>query len=227
MYKKITHNVVEEHFAHPLAAQLKKQIDKTKPAPPKNKETLTGPLDLDAHKLFNKLHWGVRNYVVSALGPNDDSTILIKTTLLKDVLEFAPFFNAYYPTTIGSSVVTHLTGFVNSVTDVVQAARSGKDFTSPLTATRGHLDALAGVISAANQTSWPAPTVKAYLHEYLMKVVDQIIARTKKDWKADLEAATLAHNVLTTGPISFGTLKSSPDFACVVVNGIRNQFPIK
>lgn len=227
MYKKITHNIVEEHFAHPLAAQLKKQIDKTKPLPPKNKESLAGSLDLDAHKLFNKLYWGVRNYVVSALGPNDDSTILIKTTLLKDVLEFAPFFSAYYPTTVGTAVVSHLTGFVNSVTDVVQAARSGKDFTAPLATTRGHLDALAGVISAANPTSWPEPTVKSLLHEYLMKVVDQIIARTKKDWKADLEAATLAHNVLTTGPISFGTLKGNPDFTCVLVNGIRDQFPTK
>lgn len=227
MYKKITHDIVEEHFHHPLAAQLKKQLDKTKPQPPKSKESHTGPLDIEAHKLFNKLYWGVRNYVVSALGPNDDSTILIKTTLLKDVLEFAPFFNAYYPTTVGAAVVNHLTGFVNSVTDVVQVARSGKDFTAPLATTRGHLDALAGVIGAANPTSWPEPIVKSFLQEYLMKVVDQVIARTKKDWKADVEASILAHNVLTTGPISFGTLKGNPDFAQVVVNGIRDQFPKK
>jgi hypothetical protein len=31
MYKKITHHIVEEHFDHPIAAQLKKNIDKNKP----------------------------------------------------------------------------------------------------------------------------------------------------------------------------------------------------
>jgi hypothetical protein len=31
MYKKITHHIVEEHFDHPIAAELKKKIDKTKP----------------------------------------------------------------------------------------------------------------------------------------------------------------------------------------------------
>lgn len=32
MYKKITHQIVEEHFAHPIAAELKKNIDKAKAA---------------------------------------------------------------------------------------------------------------------------------------------------------------------------------------------------
>ena len=31
MYKKITHQIVEEHFAHPIAAELKTNVDKTKP----------------------------------------------------------------------------------------------------------------------------------------------------------------------------------------------------
>jgi hypothetical protein len=31
MYKKITHHIVEEHFDHPIAAELKKKIDNTKP----------------------------------------------------------------------------------------------------------------------------------------------------------------------------------------------------
>ena len=31
MYKKITHQIVEEHFAHPIAAELKKNVEKIKP----------------------------------------------------------------------------------------------------------------------------------------------------------------------------------------------------
>jgi hypothetical protein len=32
MYKKITHTITEEHFDHPIAAEIKKHIDKTKSA---------------------------------------------------------------------------------------------------------------------------------------------------------------------------------------------------
>jgi len=227
MYKKITHNIVEEHFAHPLSAQLKKEIDKTKLVPNTRGygATAMSNIQMDSHKQFNKLFWGIRHYLVSALGANDDSTTLIKTNLLKDVASFGPFFAAYYSTQVGNDVVTHLTSFANSFVDAVQLARSGRDYSAQLTAARTHLDALAKVLSLTNPTTWPEAVVKSYFAEYVTKVTEQIVARVKKDWKTDAVAESQSHMIISTGPIDFGVLKDSPDFACVVAAGIEAQHP--
>jgi hypothetical protein len=44
MYKKITHHIVEEHFDHPIAADLKSKIDKKSKAEPDNTGKVLDPI---------------------------------------------------------------------------------------------------------------------------------------------------------------------------------------
>jgi len=231
MYKKITHNITEEHFAHPLAADLKKKVDKLNPplpVKPTPKATVMitpeTQLHMTAHEFFGKLVWGVRNYIISALSNADDTTY-VATRLLKDIKDLSPILATYYSKKIGDDAVIHLTAFANIVTELVTAAKAGKDITKLTVSAFGHLDDLANVISVANPTHWPEAVVKEYLHTYFTHVIEQVTNRIKKDWEADMVASTKASNVLTSGPVTEGILKGMPDFSNVFAEGIIKQFP--
>lgn len=226
MYKKITHNITEEHFGHPLATQMKKQMDKHNSKSMGVGDAIADTTHLDTHKQFSKLIWGVRNYIISALGPNDDGTTLLKNNLLTDATMIGQFFSRYYPASaVGSNIATHLTGFVTSLVDVVQLARSSRDYTTQLTAVRTHLDQLARALAAANPKTWSAAQVAPYLTEYVGKLTEQIAARVKKDWKADLAAEYQTNQLMLNGPIEFGTLKDWPDFAHRIASGLAGKPP--
>jgi hypothetical protein len=233
MYKKITHNITEEHFAHPLAAELKKKVEKlvvqpvAQPKPTLKSTIMVTPetqLHMTSHELFGKLVWGVRNYITSELN-NAPDTSYISSRLLQDIKEFGPVLTTYYSKKIGDDAVRHLTAFATILTELVQAAKAGKDITKLTVSEFGHLDDLASVISIANPVHWPEPVVKEFLHTYFTHVIEQVTARIKKDWEADMIASTKASNVLTSGPVSEGILKGMPDFANVFAEGIIKQFP--
>ena len=233
MYKKITHNITEEHFAHPLAAELKKKVEKlvvqpmTQPKPTLKSTISITPqtqLHMNSHEFFNKIVWGIRNYLVSELNSAPDADY-IKTRLLKDIAELGPILSKYYSTKIGDDAVRHLTAFAGVLVELIAAAKAGKDITKLTASAFGYLDNLANVISIANPTHWPEPVVKEFLHTYFTHVIDQVTARIKKDWDADMVASTKASNVLTSGPVTDGILKGMPDFANVFAEGIIKQFP--
>ena len=232
MYKKITHNITEEHFAHPLAAELKKKVEKLTPAPIVIKPTLKSTimitpetqLHMDSHEFFNKIVWGIRNYIISELSGAPDVDF-IKTHLLENIKDLGPILSKYYSKKIGDDAVQHLNAFAILVLELVTAAKAGKDITKLTASAFGHLDNLANVISVANPVHWPEPVVKEFLHTYFTQVLDQVTQRIKKDWKADMMASAKAVNVLTSGPVSEGILKGMPDFANVFADGIVKQFP--
>jgi hypothetical protein len=230
MYKRITHNITEEHFAHPIAAELKKKIDKATAQPPKPmlRATITispeQQLHMTSHELFGKVVWGIRNYIISELNSAPD-TNYITTRLLKDIKEFAPVFTLYYSKKIGDDVVMHLTQFANVLVELVTAAKAEKDITRLTASAFGHLDDLANVISVINPAHWPESVVKEFWHVYLTHVIEQVKARIKKDWEADTIASIKASNVLTSGPVTEGYIKGMPDFASIFADGIIKQFP--
>lgn len=229
MYKKITHNIVEEHFAHPLAAELKKKVEKIiAPAPTMAKPKLTitpeGNLHMAANELIGKLAWGIRKYIVSTLGDLDDAAY-IKENILKDIQDFAPVFTTYYSKTVSDEAVKHLSEFATVLCEIVKLARSGKDYEKQTEIAISHLDMLAKVLAAANPKNWPEEVVKEYLHQYATHVLAQVQAREKKDWEADTLASVKAINTIMSGPVTEGILKGMPDFANVFASGIVKQFP--
>jgi hypothetical protein len=232
MYKKITHNIVEEHFAHPIAAELKKKVDKMSPAgaPPykqKSKIAAATPeamLYLAANELVGKLTWGIRNYLISALSGIDDAEY-IQTRLLKDITDFGPVLTTYYSKKIGDDSVMHLTEFAKVFVEIVSTAKAGKDISKLVTTALGHLDELATVLGNANPKFWPKEVVKEYLNQFATHVLEEITARMKKDWEADTIASMKANDIMMSGPITEGVLKGMPDFANVFASGIIRQFP--
>jgi len=229
MYKKITHNIVEEHFAHPIAAELKKKVDKiVTPVPamakPKLSITPEGNLHMASNELFGRLTWAIRNYIVSTLGDLEDAAY-IKAEVLKDVQDFAPVFTTYYSKEVADEVVNHLSEAVTTLCELVKAAKMNKDYSKLAETVISHLDMLAKVISTVNPKNWPEQVVKEYLNQYATHLLEQVAARVKKDWEADRIASVKTINTIMSGPVTDGILKGMPDFANVFASGIVKQFP--
>lgn len=229
MYKKITHNITEEHFAHPIAAELKKKIDKTIVSPtPKTKlpakTSSETALYLASHELFGKLYAGVRDYLVAALEGAPDTEYITKQ-LLSDINKFGPVIAGYYSTQVGDEVALHLTEFAKTFTELVTAAKMGKDYAKLTTISLSHLDNLARVLGRINPAHWPEATVKEYLYEYASYVLEQVKSRVRRDWESDRIAKENSSKVLMSGPITTGKLSGKQDLANVFASGLISQFP--
>lgn len=219
MYKKITHNIVEEHFAHPLAADLKKKIEKSK----LEEASVPTQSQLDTHRAVTTFFWGVRNFLINALSAHDDAATASKNSLLTGISDFIPVFRSY-PAAVGTGVVTHLTGLVNAYADAIAAAKAGKDIAPFTSAMQTHCDSLVQVLSSANPNHWPATVAKSYLYTYASLLADQLNARVKKDWPDDIRSENHAMNLMISGPVTYTSpLKNWVDFATFLMSGLPKQ----
>jgi hypothetical protein len=67
MYKRISHNIVEEHFDHPMAIDLKDKLSNPMdPTPPKMKSSKSG-MWMSTNNDISTLVGHIRNYIVSEI----------------------------------------------------------------------------------------------------------------------------------------------------------------
>jgi len=218
MYKRISHNIVEEHFDHPMAIDLKDKLSNpVDPVPPKMKSS--SGVWMSANNDISTLVGHIRNYIVSEIGSADDVEY-VKNQVLNDVTRIADTVAEYYSTEISDSVLTHLTGIVTSLVSLLGAAKASKDLDPYKAIVLSHVDSLATALGAASPSKWNRITVKEYLTQYIVALAEQIAARIASDWEADEFASTKANNLMFNGPVSSGSLKDKPDFEHVYWSGL-------
>ena len=219
MYKRITHNIVEEHFDHPMAFDLKeKSSDPMDPTLPKMKSSKNS-MWMSTNTDISTLVGHVRNYIVSEIGSADDVEYA-KNKVLADVTRIGDTIAKHYSMEVSDAVLTHLTGIVTSLVSLLGAAKASKDLGPYTTIVLSHVDSLATALGAANPNKWNRVAVKEYLTQYVVALAEQIGARLAKDWAADEAAATKANNIMFNGPISSGSLEGKPDFEHVYCSGL-------
>lgn len=220
MYKRISHNIVEEHFDHPLAVELKDKIaNTTGNIHPKFGSVNAGP-GLHMNQDISKLVGHIRNYIVSEIASAEDVDYA-KNQVLSDVTSIKNSIVKHYSSDIGDAVLTHLTGIVTSLVTLLGAAKASKDIEPYKAIVLSHADALATVLAEANPSKWGrSVNVKSYLDQYIGLLIDQAGARIAGDWAADEEAAIKATNLMCNGPVTFGSLSGKPDFEHVYRSGL-------
>ena len=225
MYKRISHNIVEEHFDHPMALDLKDrlpgQADSNLPKLAKSNSGVWMSTNTDISTLANH----IRNYIVSEIGSADDVEY-VKNQVLSDVTRIADTVSKHYSSDVSDAVLTHLTGVVTSLVSLLGAAKASKDLDPYKAIVLSHVDSLATALGSANSNKWNRIAVKEYLTQYVVALAEQIGARLAKDWAADEAASTKANNIMFNGPISEGTLDGKPDFEHVYWSGLvgRNWY---
>lgn len=221
MYKKITHQITEEHFDHPMAMNVKAALDcgVTPPPPMAMDSASTMKLKSDARKYFGDYLWRVRSFIVSYIdGPGEDLAT-IESQLLKDIENISSLVKPHYGAAAATKFDLLLKDISLALVDVVKAVKAGADTTALQAKCVALIDELAQFLSKANPQFWPASAVNSILDQAAAAWVAQARARVKKDWPADIAASDLAHSVILAGQ------GSTPGFADIFSSGIIGQFP--
>jgi hypothetical protein len=168
----------------------------------------------DFRKLWiDHVTW-TRSYIVSAIaGLEDQEKVLAR--LLRNQQDIGNAIKPYYGEEAGNKLAELLREHILLAGKVVEAAKTGNqvDLDKYNKEWYRNADDIAKFLSNANP-NWSDKELKELLHRHLQLITDQVTARLKKDWDADI----IAYDVGETHMIMF---------ADVLADGIIKQFPKK
>jgi len=220
MYKKVTHHITEEHFAHPQAADIKKAVESKKPIKPKSFYIVndTECYGLDNFSKHNIYAWSglagrLHDIVVSVCSGSLDSADLI-TQLATDISKISkmisPIATDAQVTQFNTLLTTWSAAVLTTITDTV----GGKDTTADMTALTASISALATFLNSI-ETTWDASTVTTILTNVSNLYIAQATARVNKDWAGSSAASNNAYKALVVEQDD-----GSPSLADIFASGI-------
>ena len=234
MYKKITHNIVEEHFDHPAAADIK-QMSEMSPSITKNLLVKQWPplpqrfqFQTAIRNQFAKLNNDIRNVIVSDVANSEDLTFN-KANLNKTVLDFIELVKSYTDTKTADAIVKNLMDFTDNFILIIDSIKKGQTYDTLKTSA---ITDFTNFLQQGTVNSWiggggniPANT---YTDAYIAELIKQTVSRLQKNWNDDGIAAEKARNIISSGgPIYETPFNNNQDMSTIFANSIINQFPNK
>jgi hypothetical protein len=156
-----------------------------------------------------------RLFIVSAVADLPDKGPTTER-LLKNQSDIGNAVRQFYGDTAADKLTSLLKEHITTAAELVSAAKMN-DKAKQENATKrwyANADEIAIFLSGANPKNWPADEMKTMMHEHLDLTTDEVVARLKSDWAADIEAYEKVHGQI---------LK----MADMLSDGIISQFPKK
>lgn len=208
MYKKITHHIVEEHFDHPMASQIKKSINR--PVNNINRAKITNDdilseskfrTDVNAYLQF--LQTKLTDMVNSATGTEEELVIPFEE-LFKNckIDELGNLTKPLYPSDFGERINEAMRALIVTIFLVVQTLRVGRDVTPVIGRFNFIRNNLAGNLSNYN-SQWGYQTINTLFGLIGTELVKQVNARLKKDLGAEAQAAQQISQAFSTFETAF------------------------
>jgi hypothetical protein len=239
MYKKITHDIVEEHYDHPAAlpdhmrAQLGPNVSLPGPAdsgvlPPLpvfviNERTLI--FRMDSRTLWTRYALGMVNYSVSDFG-NLSSTSKVEENLSRNASAVGNYFVPYYGITAGTKIGTLLSAMCKNGVKVVAAVKNGSrdlDVYREIWARESRN--LAEYFNKLNPNQYPEDLISEMLISLTNFWIEDFVARLADDFAADQIALDNILKVAVIG-IPDHANKGYSSLADILSRGIISQFPL-
>ncbi|WP_438348602.1 glycosyltransferase [Paenibacillus sp. FA6] len=169
-------------------------------------------LKSDLRKLWTDHMIWTRNYIVSALAGLEDQE-KVSARLLKNQRDIGNAFKPYYGQEAGNKFTELLREHILIAGKIVDAAKSGNqiEFETNHTEWYRNTDDIARFLSGMNP-KWSDKELKGLLYKHLQLITDEVTARIKKDWDADI----MAYDIGETHMVMF---------ADILADGIIKQFP--
>jgi hypothetical protein len=171
-------------------------------------------LRTEMRKLWEDHVTWTRNYIVSALAGLDDAGPVAQR-LLKNQDDIGAAITPYYGEAAGKKLAELLRDHILIAADVVSAAKAGnaEQLASSQRKWQANGEDIAAFLSGANP-HWAKEATRSMLREHLTFTTNEVVARLKKDWAADLKAYDDGHVHMLM-------------FADQLADGIAKQFPGK
>ena len=226
MYKKITHNITEEHFAHP-AIMPKHVSDNTRvkmgqlPAYVMNDTTML--MRMDARSAWGKWAWSLFNYAISLNG-NLPGTAQVKSRLNKNAALLGEFIIPYYGLTASHLLTEGLTAIGDVGVEYVNAVKEGQPTEAILAKWTPLIESLVTVMNQLNPASWPKQLLSDIMTDVVKTWIDLLKARAMMDLVADEIAIDHLDKIVITG-LPDHVKHGFSSLADIFSGGIIAQFP--
>lgn len=237
MYKKISHNILEEHFDQPVLMTLNSaqaaprstyhsngSLGLSDPLPlyVMNENTLT--FRMDSRSMWAKYAWSLLNYGIS-LNNNLAVTDQVEARMLKNSYAIGDAIVPYYGSTAGDKLGTLLASIAKVGFDVVKAVKDKKPLDTLQSMWANLIGDLAALMNQLNPNNWPIDLITDYFTNLTKYWTDQIIANSSGDSVADDIAIDRINKLVITGITNSVPTHKSSSLADIVSRGIIAQFP--
>jgi hypothetical protein len=234
MYKKISHNIVEEHFEHPTIlpagmrdkpASISLETNGLAPLPSIviNERTLI--FRMDSRTLWTRYALGMINFSVSDFG-NMPSTPAVEKNLSRNAAAVGDYFIPYYGITAGTRIGVLLGVLLVTGTRVVETIKNKKtDISVYVDIWRRQVNDLAEYLNELNPNHYPRVLLVEMLVNLTGFWAEDFQARFNNDFATDAIALDNILKVAVSG-IPNHTNKGYSSLADILSRGIISQFPI-
>lgn len=185
-------------------------------AAPKNKVYTQSEIQLkyDMQEVWIEHAWWTRSFIVSSLAGLEDQQVVLNR-LLKNQDDIGNLIKPYYGEEAGKKLTDLLREHIVIAGNIVAAAKKGDQanvdkFNKELTR---NADEIVAFLTTANP-NWNKKELTDMFYLHLKLTTDEVIARLKKDWEADIKSADLNEEHLI-------------HMADFLTDGIVKQFPKK
>jgi len=170
-------------------------------------------LKTNMRKLWSDHVWWTRDYLITAIADMPEAEAAT-TRLLKNQEDIGAAIAPYYGEEAGEKLTTLLKEHILIAANVVTAAKENNNVKLKEEDEKWHAnaDAIALFLSTANQ-NWPLDTIKDMMYEHLKLTTEQVVARLKKDWSADIESFEKVFNEIMamSDALAMGIIKQFPE----------------
>lgn len=228
MYKIITHAIREEHFDHPMMAEMAIRGNIS----PKGSNVAAivnyynTPLSLifrgHVRSHFETYLFYLRNYVLSAFNGAEDLAVIEKS-ILDHLVKISKLLDPYYNQEIVTAAAAKLTDYSKHIMALLQAIKSDSGVSDAEQKLKQTISAVAETFHNVN-SHWPTVAVAEYLTKFAEAVAKQGRARKSKSWTEDMAALEQAQIWLLSGN---SDTPGYPGFSEVFSKGIISAFPDK
>jgi len=219
MYKKITHNIVEEHYDHPLAMEIKSTMSQTRTDPIiRSTAGLVGlstaeQFRTQATAMWTTLGWRLRNLIESVWHDSGDVGA-INDQLSKDIKNIRNGLTPYFSDGSLGNFEIGLQTLVTDLANEIKAVKLGKDTRDLESKTVASIVNLAEYLESVNPKYWPKAAVVDIFTGLKNHYIDQVKFKLKREWSSDIDALNMSISALTR-------------FADIFSSGIIKEFPNK
>ena len=250
MYKKITHNIVEEHFDHPIAAVIKNSAyrnssvksgmneydsDEYGTTIPDESLGLHDPLPwnvyndrtmlfrMDSRTAWMKWAFALLNYSISLNG-NLPGTDAVKARLNKNAIALGDFLVPYYGLTAGQLLATRLIAINDIGMHYVNALKNGEPTDDIVKSWEPLVADIAKLFNELNPNNWPESLISDMFSDLVKGWQAQLTARAIGDIVGDELSIDYMNKLVITG-VSDHQKAGFSSIADTFSRGIIAQFP--
>jgi hypothetical protein len=222
MYKKVTHEIVEEHFhQRPMLAEGQVQPGQELPLAVMNEATLV--FRMDSRSLWAKYAWNLLNYSIS-MNSGLPGTPQVEARLMRAAHAISDFIVPYYGIAAGNDLKEKLASIAKVGTEVVDAVKDKRSTDQFMDIWENLIKDLAVFLNQLNPGQWPTALIQELFTELVRTWTKAIETRYAEEWIDNNDALDSLEKLVVTG-IPDHVNQGFSSIADVVSRGIIAQYP--